>query len=71
MSCAHRYRYPEPDGPTSVGVCAYCGAQREDRNVINVEYGETFKLSGPRRGQREYLPRDYAAWIAGSNEWQA
>ena len=34
MTCAHRYRYDEPTGPTSVGVCALCGATRTDSNVF-------------------------------------
>ena len=35
---AHWYVYPEPNGPTSLGVCKYCGAKNEapnwqDRNL--------------------------------------
>lgn len=29
---AHRYRVPEPDGPTALATCQYCQHQRTYRN---------------------------------------
>ena len=40
MTCTHRYRYDEPTGPTSVGVCALCGATRTDSNVFVRDWGD-------------------------------
>ena len=48
MTCTHRYRYDEPTGPTSVGVCALCGATRTDSNVF-VQYRDGHGYGAMRR----------------------
>ncbi len=37
MACAHHFDLPSPDGPSCIGVCRYCGEEREHMNGPDIE----------------------------------
>jgi len=54
VSCIHRWRLTEPDGPTSLGTCRLCGLTRRFSNVF---YGDADDLAAVRRRTRPYRER--------------
>ena len=37
MACAYHFNLPSPDGPRCIGVCRYCGEEREHLNGADIE----------------------------------
>ena len=37
MACAHHFDLPSPNGPICIGVCRYCGEEREHLNGADIE----------------------------------
>lgn len=50
MKCVHRYRFEEPNGPTSLGVCRYCGDEKRLPNYDVRDAGGWQDITGPALG---------------------
>lgn len=47
MNCIHRYRFAEPDGPWSKGICRYCGAEQLAHNGHPLDYDKQWYNGQP------------------------
>lgn len=52
-NCRHYWLIEEANGPTSSGVCKYCGGKKEFYNAFqskDIKFGEGAKPIGPSKG---------------------
>ncbi len=43
--CRHHWLIESPNGPTSWGICKYCGARKEFKNYLSVSLWEEDKAT--------------------------
>jgi hypothetical protein len=55
--CVHHYLIATTDGPTSLGVCKLCGAEKMHSNYIDVGFAGSFKQT----------PTEQFRWHYGQN----